>query len=423
MRFQSNIVESSNVSPLFTRVKIHVAYEGENRNGSFISRDTFEKAASLATYCPIIGEWSENDQDFQGHGGKIEIKDDEVKYIRTTMPYGCIGTEPPTWETVIDDNGNEKEYFTLIGYIWSSRYPELNSIIEDGFRFHSMEVEINSGNFQDINGKKLYVIDDMLFSGFCILGNSVEPCFQDSTISTYSVDKKELETYYKQMLTELRYTLQKELSQSVPEGGKEMEEIKEELVMEEKQFDAQSSEDDEVEVIVDVEDNDDPQDEDQEDVATDNQEEMAMKSDSEPDGDEDGKDTDDDGDGKFELLETEIASLKEKYSLLENEVVELRVFKAQKLHEEKSEQIDALFESVSGELTEEEIIPFKEKAFEMEIEELKKELFALIGQKEFEKKSKFSVNSNKPMTMGIELNEDTKISNSYDAIIKKYINK
>jgi hypothetical protein len=109
---------------------------------------------------------------------------------------------------------------------------------------------------------------------------------------------------------------------------------------------------------------------------------------------------------------------------LESEVKELREFKAEKLRAEKEIEINEVFESVASKLTEDELAPFKEKAFEMEIKDLKKELFALIGQKEFEKDAKFNLNSSKPMRMALDtILEETPIANSYDAIIKKYNNK
>jgi hypothetical protein len=392
-----------------------VAYENENRNNSFISHETFNNAASSAKFCPIVGEFSEPLDDFLGHGGKVEIRDDSVKFVRTTMPYGCIGTESPTWETVVGDDGIEREYFTLIGYVWSGRYPELETLIEKP-KNQSMEIEIINGDFENIDGKKLYVIQDMVFSGFCILGDNVEPCFEDSTISTYSLDKNHFKKEFNQLLAELKYTMQKELIESGLKGGNKMEEIKEELVQEE--FEVQEEtpkEESEFEVTVEIEEEDDESEEEM----------MAAKSDAEPDGDEDGEDTDNDGDGKdkkYELLKSELTSLKESYTLLESEVKELREFKSEKLHAEKEVQINSVFESVSSKLTEDDLAPFKEKAFEMEVEDLKKELFALIGQKAFEKESNFNLNPKN--SMGIALDnvpeEDAIIANSYDAIIKKY---
>lgn len=418
MRFESSIVESEKVSPMFNRVKIHVAYEGLNRNNSFISRETFEKAAETAKFCPIVGEWSDRDQDFKGHGGKVIIENGDVNFIDTTRPFGCISNEDPTWEMVTDANGTTKEYFTVYGYLWVGRYPELNSIIEQGFKNQSMEVLINDGEFQKINGEEAYVIKDMTFSGFCILGNSVEPCFEDSTISTYSTYKIE----FNMMLAELKSILQQEMEHQFEinnkQGGNEMTEEKdfEQETVKNKEEMAKS----EPEVVKEME-NQDAEAESKEDPR---QEEMAKKPETEPDGDEEEKDTDSDGDGKYELLESEFKKLKEEYSLLEEEVKELRQFKLEKLKAEKAEKINEVFSSVADELTESDLSPFKEKAFEMEIDDLKKELYALIGQKAFEAKKK----EKKPSTIKMSILEDTPtddvtIQQSYDAIIKKYVKK
>lgn len=207
LRFQSTIVESEKIN-LFTKVKIHVAYEGLNRNSSFISKETFSKAAESARFCPIVGEWSENDEDFKGHGGKIEITDNGIEYKNTTVTYGCISNEEPTWELVEQEDGTSKEYFTLVGYIWTNRFPELESIVKDGQKFHSMEIEIINSNYTKMDGKNVCVINDMLFSGFCILGNDYEPCFEASTISTYSLDKEKFKLEFKQMMEELKFSLQ-----------------------------------------------------------------------------------------------------------------------------------------------------------------------------------------------------------------------
>lgn len=420
MRFESSIVESKPVSSMFNRVKIHVAYEGLNRNNSFISRETFEKAAETAKFCPIVGEWSDKDQDFKGHGGKVVIEDGEVSFIDTTRPFGCISNEDPTWELVTDTAGNKKEYFTVYGYLWVGRYPELKSIVEQRFKNQSMEVLINDGEFQKINGKDVYVIKDMTFSGFCILGNSVEPCFENSTISTYSTYKNDFNI----MLAELKYTLQREMAlqskiKNNVQGGHEM--AKKKIFQQETVETKEEMKKKELEEGKEKE----KQDAKAETKEEPKQEEMAAQEpETEPDGDEKGKDTDNDGDGKYELLEKEFNELKEKYSLLESEVKELRQFKLEKLKAEKEAQINKVFSSVSDELTESDLAPFKEKAFEMEIDDLKKELYALIGQKAFEAKKK----EKKPSTIKMSIQEDTPtddvtIQQSYDAIIKKYVRK
>lgn len=476
--FQSTIVESEEFNKLFTRVKIHVAYEGLNRNNSYISRETFEKAANSAKFCPIVGEFSETLDDFMGHGGKIEITDSSIKYVQTTMPYGCIGVEEPTWELVEEDDGIKREYFTLTGYLWNSRYPELNTLIDEGKKSHSMEVQIESGDYKTINGNKVFAIDDMIFSGFCILGNTVEPCFQGSDVSTYSLDKPKFKNEFSQMMAELKYALQTEITHSTKEGGNKMSEenktaefvlTSEQLKNELRRELAKSVTEDDwgykcqdyyfVDYLPDqnlviARDWDDMSfvgfnySLTGDAVVVDFETEKRFKIEYVPmevpeEGMEFNLFTKEQMDYKLQVKEKEIESkvtaefevkvteketalteLQSQFEVVKTEKEELETFKLDKLKAEKEEKINAVFESVSDDLTEDELAPFKEKAFEMEVEDLKKELFALIGQKEIEAKSKFNLNNKKPMGIALDtVPEETVIANSYDSIIKKYNNK
>jgi hypothetical protein len=391
-------------------------YTGINRNGSSISKDVVDRSIDTIYNIPIIGEFIENKDDFGTHGGKVEISDQGVKFIKTTVPFGVVpSTANIYWEDVEENDGTINNYLNIEGAIlWTGRYEEASKVIEEG-RPQSMEIEVVDGTF---NKDEVFEIQDMVFSALCILGTDVEPCFESANITAYSLDKDKFKSEFNQLLAELKYTMQKELNQHGLKGGKEMEETKKELVQEEFEVKEESPS----EEVFKQEDK--PAEEEMskhEEMAADDQKV------EEPDGDEEGEDTDDDGDGKdekYELLESELTSLKESYSALESEVKELREFKAEKLRAEKEIEINEVFESVASKLTEDELAPFKEKAFEMEIKDLKKELFALIGQKEFEKDAKFNLNSSKPMRMALDtILEETPIANSYDAIIKKYNNK
>lgn len=199
--FDSNIEE---INPLFSKVKIKIAYTGINRNNSYISKDAFEKAIPTIYNCPIIGEFIETTEDFGSHGGKIEISDQGIKYIQTTKPYGVINENSEiTWEDVIEEDGTINTYLCATGYLWTGRYDELETVIKNS-KSQSMEIEISNGNFQDINGQKVFAIEDFIFSAFCILGDSTEPCFESSEIMSYNFNKDEFKKEFTQMLIELK---------------------------------------------------------------------------------------------------------------------------------------------------------------------------------------------------------------------------
>jgi hypothetical protein len=92
--------------------------------------------------------------------------------------------------------------------------------------------------------------------------------------------------------------------------------------------------------------------------------------------------------GNYELLKTEFDNYKEQYSTPNSEVDELKTFKQQKLAKDREDEEAELFKKFEDELfSVEEYKTIKENAKNYTIEDLKKELFALLGKKN----AKFSV--------------------------------
>jgi hypothetical protein len=226
LKFESKITKFETLNPLFSKVKIKIAYAGLNRNNSYISKEAFEKAIPSIFHCPIIGEYNESIEDFKGHGGKLEITDSGINWVNTTIPYGVIDSDSEiTWEDTEEDDGTIKSYLCATGYLWTGRYPELNDLIENS-KSQSMEIEIESGNYTKIDDKKVYEITDFIFSGFCILGDEVEPCFESSEVVTYSLNKDKFKKQFNQMVAELKFSLQSPPTiNEADEGGQKMEEL------------------------------------------------------------------------------------------------------------------------------------------------------------------------------------------------------
>lgn len=219
----TSIDDYEKVNNRFAKVKIRIAYAGENRNGSYISKEAFERASHTLKYTPIVGYMCE-DGEFDGHTEKIEIIDGEWNIETLTRPYGVVSDEKPFWESVKCLDGSYKDYYTCYGYLWVGRYPELETI-KNGDYAQSMEILPcgKSGFGED----GLYHIEDFTFDGLCILQKK-EPCFEDSTISI-NFSKAEFEEDYKSMITELKsFTLQ-----SFEEGGSEVPEEKIEMEVQE----------------------------------------------------------------------------------------------------------------------------------------------------------------------------------------------
>jgi len=220
--------------PQFTRVKVKVLYTKFNRNNSYITDDAVKKALPTIYNIPLVGEYLEEKDNFGSHGGKLEITDEEVKFIQTTIPYGVVPLDAKlSWETVTEEDGTIRDYLVADGaLLWTSRYPELDTILEEGKFGQSMEIEVNEGGFAIIDGQETFKIDDFVFSALCILGvdkgdynEHVEPCFESASISTYGIQDETFKQKFNFMLEEFNSSI----SSKEESGGKKVTKEKQEL--------------------------------------------------------------------------------------------------------------------------------------------------------------------------------------------------
>jgi hypothetical protein len=185
----------------FKKGKCFVLYTEENRNGSYISKDSVEKAIKSIFNVPVIAEikYKEGEKDFGTHGGRIIIDDDGIKFEQTTVPFGVVPEScNPRWETVDD-----KEYFVVDVILWAGRYEDLSILVEDGSRPQSMEINPIETS---VDENKYVHIDTFEFSALTILGADVEPCFEEAKIEIYNLN--EFEVQFKEMMKKI-YALQK----------------------------------------------------------------------------------------------------------------------------------------------------------------------------------------------------------------------
>lgn len=112
-----------------------------------------------------------------------------------------------------------------------------------------------------------------------------------------------------------------------------------------------------------------------------------------------------------------IAEASQKYETLQAEFAQVSTEYSAKLEQERKEAEEAIFELVSSELTDEEMLPIKEKSSEFTLEELEEKLFALVGKK----KAKFGLNNPKVKSViHIEQPKETKrTGKSYDVLFEE----
>lgn len=205
--FQASISDVVQVNPLFSTCRVRVLYTGKNRNMSIITKEAVERAMPTLKNIPIVGEFSEAVEDYKGHGGTLDL--DSYKYIHTTKPYGVVPESATySWETVRGMDGSLREYLTIEGcYLWTGRYEEAYSIVENG-KGQSMEIEITDGQWNQ--EQEAYQIDNYVYSALCILGDDVEPAFENANITSYSLKDDSFKKEFSTMLSELDTSLTNE---------------------------------------------------------------------------------------------------------------------------------------------------------------------------------------------------------------------
>jgi hypothetical protein len=428
IKFESLLTNFERVNPEFAKAKVNICYAGKNRNGSVIPQETLDKMTSSLYGVPVVGEWIEEEQDFGGHGGKLEVDDKGMRYIETTRPYGFVDpTIPAFYEKVKEKDGiTENDYLSCYVYLWYKRYPELEKVLNDGAK-QSMELSINNAHV-DENG--YFVIDDGNFSALCLLG--VEPCFESSKVTTkFSFDGEQFKDEYNEMLeTFKKYTISilTKGGNNVDENIEKIEEFSDNHIVDNpKTEDENNSNFEQTEQVLDnVEEKFEEVNTEkvEEEVTVDYQskiselENLLLEANS-----------------KYESLSQEkeklinehsevLAELNKKYSILEEENKILVQFKADKIQEERITNENIIFDkfSVEYKLTEEDMKEIKASANSMELSEIEEKLFALVGKKI----AKFSAKDNVKTIakIPVEIDSDSKEDESpYGDLFTRYASK
>ncbi|MGG3045611.1 hypothetical protein ABEO76_21030 [Bacillus anthracis] len=209
MEFNAKFYEVEEVNPQFSRAKCRVMYTGDNFNKTIINKDAVEKALPSIYNIPVVGEFSTEKEDFKGHGGKIEITEDDYRMVHTTVPYGVVPESAKVyWEEVEEKNGKKNDYLCIEGiYLWTGRYPEAKKVVDEG-KGQSMEIDIKDGKY--VSEKDMYDITNFNFQALCILGDDVRPCFESADIKAYSLDRDRFKDELAEMLGELKFSLKLE---------------------------------------------------------------------------------------------------------------------------------------------------------------------------------------------------------------------
>lgn len=216
------------INPMMSKCEIKVLYLGENRNGTYISKEVATEMAKTLRGAPIVGYWREQKEDFDDHGERVIIDSDGVKFECLTTPYGFVAPDAKVWFKKFNDENAfgetvEREYLMTNGYLWTGQFPECKSAIEGDGKPQSMELDgaTMEGSWEtNSKGIEFFIINDATFSKLCILGEDVEPCFEGASVTAPEVSTSftKVDDTFKHTL----FTMMQELKTAL-EGGTSMD--------------------------------------------------------------------------------------------------------------------------------------------------------------------------------------------------------
>lgn len=382
-----------NLTPLnnsaFSKARLKIFYKGLNRNGSYITEEIAEKLIASLPGTPVVGNFQGEKDDFEGHSPWAPEELKAYGFVPETMNFN--------WEMNLDPDGVYRTYACTDIILWTGRYPIASRIVG---KSHSMELNPNTieGEWVEQDDEFYYQFTNAEFFGLCVLGEEYEPCFEGS--SFYELNNKaDKKAEFSKELVEM-FSLYNTLDgvDKKSTGGQEMEEenkdaLESTITPEEEQEKkvpanneledgaAEAKPEEEVEEGAASEEQSEEESEEEETEGSEEPEEESDEESDEEEGEEEDEESEEEeSEEEPEVdLNAELAKKDEEIANLKEELEGLKSYKAQKIKEEK----EAVLNSYSNKLTEEEIESFKSKmdSYDSAVE-LKKDIAICILDKE-----------------------------------------
>ena len=293
----SPIVSGSTNCENIGRMNVGVFTRYGNRNGSYITDQYAEYLISTAPDRPVIGFFDRESQDWQGHVGPT-----------LASAYGYVDYFVG-WQPFTDSDGVEREYAVFSVVLFSDYFEEARHILG---KAQSMELDPNSieGDWADIDDQEYFVYTTGKMAGFCILGDSKEPCFSASAF----FEKEDTEKTQFEKFSSLLFELKAKVEEAEKGGEHQMDEnmiqepvvetpAEETPVVEEFNFEENSTVTEEVVEEIETEEQPEVSEETLED-------EPEVPAEEQP--------------SEFEVLQNSFNELQENYTTLQNSYNELQ---------------------------------------------------------------------------------------------------
>ena len=144
LTYASSLTDLCEINSSFDSGILRIAYTGDNRNGSSISKDVFERCIKTIYNCPVVCNYDRETDTLGGHDMELVRKDDgSTTIVNLTQPVGVVPqTSKVYWESVEEDDGTVNEYLCAEVLIWK-RQEAYRKIKEDG-------ITAQRDNLQDV---------------------------------------------------------------------------------------------------------------------------------------------------------------------------------------------------------------------------------------------------------------------------------
>jgi hypothetical protein len=173
----------------FQAVRVYVAHEKDNYNGSWFDTSVLEKMGSRMAGVPIVGYITKNninEEDFNGHEERLIIQDGDISIEYLGRAYGCIISNNDV-EIVqrLHESGEMRNYLCVTGVLWKMFTDSIEIFDRDEVKAQSMELqeESISGKFEKDG---YYHFTDATVRALCILGEGILPAMSNSVIEKFS---------------------------------------------------------------------------------------------------------------------------------------------------------------------------------------------------------------------------------------------
>lgn len=215
LTFDAKLINFEKLNDKFTKAKCYILTTGKNAKKTYISEKAANDAYYSLLYVPVIGRVKKDNKGnfiLGGHDCVLDRSTLELKSL--CIPFGvAIPSPEPTWEVCTEADGSEKPYLVTDVILWTGRFPELEDVKFSEEFFCNQSMEINVKDAQPYNEDTSYTeILSFTFDALCMLNKSddrylnVEPCFPSASIvkADFSLDNNNFSEMLNEMKQELK---------------------------------------------------------------------------------------------------------------------------------------------------------------------------------------------------------------------------